>query len=115
MKHKVIFNAERYKLSIEIENCSVEIVVVNGVYSDFWVNLPSQSFGLNEFGQVRKHIERIYNVASMLTHLAETEYNEQSHIRFVVLIRNILNAHVRIRENWQNCEIVLKGELNESN
>ncbi len=115
MKNKVIFNAEKYKLSIEIDSCSVEIVVVNGVYSDFWVNLPSQSFGLNEFGQVRKHIERIYNVANLLTPLSETEYNEQSHIKYVSFIRNVLNAHTRIRDNWQNCEIVLKGELNESN
>jgi hypothetical protein len=112
MKHKVIFNAEKYKLSIEIDNCSVEIVVVNGVYSDFWVNLPSQSFGINEFIQVSRHIERITNVIYMLTHFAEKEYNEQSHIKFVALIRNVLNGNVLIRDNWQNCEIVLKGELN---
>lgn len=114
MKHKVVFTAEKHKLSIEVENCRVEIVVVDGVYSQFWVNLPSTSFGLREFGQVRQHIERIYNVANLLTPLAETEYNEQSHINYVAFIRNVLNAHTQMGDNWQNVEIILKGSLNET-
>lgn len=112
MKHKVVFNAERRKLSIEVENCSVEIVVVDGVYSQLWVNLPSLSFGLRQFNEAKEHIKRIDNVANLFTPLVKSEYNEEAHINYVKFIRNVLNAHTQVRDNWKDCEIILRGELN---
>lgn len=112
MKDKIIFTATKSRLSIEISDCSVDIVVVDGVYSQFLVNLPSTLFGSREFGQFWQHIEQVNNVANLFTPLVETEYNEQSHIKYVAFIRNVLNAHTQVRDNWKNCEIVLRGELN---